>query len=400
MPATVIRNRFPYTLAGFYFFFFASLGAFLPYWGLYLKALSFKPEQIGELMAVIMVTKVVAPNIWGWIADHTGQGIRLIRLATFLAFLVFSMLIWFTNYWWIMGILVVFSFFWNAALPQFEATTMNRLGANVHHYSKIRLWGSIGFIVSVLLLAPLFERIGIEALPIVMFVLLLCIWIDTLGVSDGKVPRHGEFQQRLGGTLKQPLVIALLLTCVLAQASHGPYYAFFSIYLQEHGYTTDLIGIFWALGVVAEVIIFLFMHRWLPLFGARNLLLLAMLLTTVRWLLIASFVQHSLILFFAQVLHAASFGIFHASAIHLVHQLFPGKLQGRGQALYSSLSFGLGGAIGSLFSGYIWSDLGPAAAYYMAAVLAGVGFLIVWRGITHIPTSERAQPEKTWGDIS
>jgi PPP family 3-phenylpropionic acid transporter len=381
----VNRNSSYYPLSGFYFFFFATLGIFLPYWGLYLKSLSFNAKEIGELMAVLMATKVIAPNIWGWLADRTGARLRIIRLTTFFAALAFSLLLWVTTYRGILAILVLYSFFWNAALPQFEATTMSHLGHETHRYSIVRLWGSIGFILSVSLFAPYFDHFGIQMLPFVVLVLLVALWMDTWLVVDNGIKPAATDCLPMTGTLKQPVVIALLLTSLLVQASHGPYYAFFSIYLEDYGYTKDLIGLLWALGVVAEIVVFLFMPRWLPLFGARKLLLTAVLLTSIRWFLIATQPHHLTVLLFAQILHAASFGVFHASAIHLVHRLFPGQYQGRGQALYSSLSFGLGVALGSLMSGYVWSVLGATWAYHLGAMLAALGYLVAWWGINVEP---------------
>lgn len=368
-------------LSAFYFFFFASLGAFLPYWGLYLESLSFSPQAIGQLMAVIMVTKIVGPNLWGWIADHSGKRIHIIRLATFLAAAVYAALLWVIDYWWMMLTLALFSFFWNTALPLFEATTMNSLGRQTQRYSRIRLWGSVGFILTVTGVAPVFDVYGIRVLPVIVLLFLLFLALDTLLVKDSEIHNPAERSPRMIGALRRPEVIALLVSCLLAQASHGPYYAFFSIYLEYHAYTRTLIGLLWALGVVAEIILFLFMHRLLPHFGARNLLMTALLITVVRWLLIATQAQSLPLLLLAQIGHAASFGMLHASAIHMVHALFPGRLQGRGQALYSSLSFGLGGAIGSLLSGYVWTDIGPSWIYVMAATMAGLGYLIAWWGI-------------------
>ena len=383
-------------LSGFYFFYFASLGAFLPYWGLYLQDLSFSHQAIGEVMAVMMVTKVVAPNVWGWIADHTGKRMGIIRLAMLLSVLSFGVVLVVEGYWWMIAVVGLYSFFWNAALPQFEATTMSQLGADVYLYSRIRVWGSIGFIVSVVGLAPLFESFGIRWLPLAVLGLLVCIWLNTLLVGESEARQPHDYPLPLKGVLLRLDVIALLLACFLAQASHGPYYAFFSIYLQANGYKGETIGLLWALGVVAEVIVFLIMHRWLPRFGARNLLLIALLLTTIRWLLIAGLVGYAVALLVAQVLHAASFGLLHASAIHLIHQRFPGRLQGRGQALYASLSFGLGGAIGSLLSGYVWTTLGSHWTYYMGALFAATGFVAIWVGVSSTAKLVAEEEGQTW----
>lgn len=368
-------------LSGFYFFYFASIGAFVPYWGLYLRGEGFTPGQIGELMAIIMATKIIAPNVWGWLADRTGQRTRIIRLAALLALAAFSGVTLYAGYWWIAAVMAVFSFFWNAALPQYEALTMNRLGGRTHRYAHIRLWGSIGFIVSVALLGPLFERVDVAILPWVVLVLLAALWLSTLTVSDGPAPEAGrDVALSLRATLRRPEVFALLVACFMMQASHGPYYAFFTIYLEDNGYSRTMAGQLWALGVLAEVAVFVMMHRWLPAFGAWRLLLVAIAVTAVRWWLLAALPGVLPVMLLTQFMHAASYGLYHAAAISLVHEFFPGRLQGRGQALYSSLSFGLGGAMGSLASGYVWDGIGPHWVYVMASGLASAGFVAAWMG--------------------
>jgi MFS transporter, PPP family, 3-phenylpropionic acid transporter len=375
MPTT------PYwKLSGFYFFYFASIGAFVPYWGLYLRGEGFTPGQIGELMAIIMATKIIAPNVWGWVADATGRRTWVIRLAALLALVTFSGVTLYTGYWWIAAIMAVFSFFWNAALPQFEALTLNRLGSRTHRYAHIRLWGSIGFIASVALLGPLFERVDVGILPWIVLAMLAALWLSTLTVSEDPAAPVVQDTPSLVGTLRRPEVLGLLIACFLMQASHGPYYAFFTIYLEDNGYSRTMAGQLWALGVVAEVVVFLMMHRWLPLFGAWRLLLVAILVTAVRWWLLASMPQLLPVMLLTQVMHAASYGLYHAAAISLIHEFFPGRLQGRGQALYSSLSFGLGGAMGSLASGYVWDGIGPHWVYVMASGLAAAGLVAAWFG--------------------
>ena len=371
-------------LSGFYFFYFASLGALIPYWGLYLKSQGFSALQIGQLIAIIMATKIVAPNIWGWIADHTGRRMRIIRVASLLAAVAFTGVFISRDYWWLALVMTVFSFFWNAALPQFEAITLNHLGRDTHRYSSIRLWGSIGFIVAVAGLGVLFDYTGTGWLPSILTLLFAAIWFSSLVVPEHATSHQPLDHEPILTVLRRPTVIALLLVCFLVQASHGPYYTFYSLYLADHGYSESAIGQLWALGVLAEIGVFLRMHHWLPRFGARRLLLIATALTTLRWLLLALFVEHVSVMIFVQTLHAASFGVYHAVAIHLVHRLFVGRHQGRGQALYSSLSFGAGGAVGSLLAGYLWEGVGAQWMYAGASVTALLAGLVAWRGIREV----------------
>ncbi|HYQ72009.1 MAG TPA: MFS transporter [Gammaproteobacteria bacterium] len=368
-------------LSGFYLFYFASLGALVPFWSLYLKSLDFSVTEIGQLVAILMATKIVAPNIWGWIADHIGQRMQIVRIASLLAALSFAGVFFGNGFWWLALVTIVFSFFWNASLPQFEATTMSHLGPDTHRYSGIRLWGSIGFIVSVASLGPLLGSFGTHLLPMVLFILFMLIWLSSMTVPESAAGHLAIDQVPLRQVLRRPVVLAMLAVCFLVQASHGPYYAFFSLYLEDYGYSTTVIGQLWALGVLAEIGVFLMMPRLLPRYGPRKLLLYAVGLTALRWLLTAGFADYAAVITLAQVLHAASFGLHHAVMIYLIHALFTGTHQGRGQGLYSSISFGAGGALGSLVSGYLWHGVGPEYMYLLAAITALGGMLIVYLGI-------------------
>jgi PPP family 3-phenylpropionic acid transporter len=306
---------------------------------------------------------------------------RIVRLACLLAAVAFAGVFLWKGYWWLVLVMSVFSFFWNAALPQFEATTLTHLGKQTHRYSSIRLWGSIGFIVAVAALGFIFDRVGNQWLPVVLVVLFTSIWLSSLLVPENAAGHQSLEHTPLRAVLSRPVVLSLLAVCFLIQLSHGPYYSFYSLYMAEHGYSETAIGQLWALGVVAEIVVFLKMHTWLPRYGARNLLLLAAALTAVRWFLLAGFPDQLWLMIFSQTLHAASFGLYHAVSIHLVHQLFQGRNQGRGQALYSSLSFGAGGALGSLIAGYLWAGFGPAQMYIAAAAVAVVAVIVTWRGV-------------------
>ena len=372
-------------LSGFYFFYFASLGVFVPYWGLYLQGQGFSAQEIGELTAIFLGTRIIAPNIWGWIADHHGQRMKIVRLASITGTLIFSAILLNNSYTWIAIVMLLFSIFWNATLPQFEANTLQHLGEQSHHYSKIRLWGSIGFIIVVSILGVLFETISIEAMPIALIITMTGIFLVSLTVPESAARHLSLDHQPLRQLLKQPSVLAFFAICFLTLLSHGPYYTFYTIYLEQHGYSRTLIGQLWALGVIAEIVIFLLMHHWLPKYGIRRVLIISLILSTCRWLLIGFFPDNLPLILIAQLLHAASFGSFHAAAIAWVHQHFIGKNQARGQALYSSVGFGAGGVLGSLLSGYFWLSPGPTMTFFMAAMTTLLATLIALRWLKITP---------------
>ena len=368
-------------LSGFYFFYFASLGALAPYWGLYLKSLGFTAAAIGSMMAIIMATKIVSPNIWGWVADHTGKRMAIVRLGGLLSAIAFAGVFVSQDYWWLVGVMMVFSFFWNATLPQFEATTFSHLGEQTHRYSSVRLWGSIGFIVAVWLIGQQLDGSKISYLPMILMGLFITIWASSLIVPEEAAGHLHITGEPLRVVLKRPEVVGLLVICFLMQLGHGPYYTFYSIYMQDHGYSLSFIGFLWALGVLAEVLIFMRMHKLVPIFGLKWLLVVSLLVAAGRWVIVALFPMSMPLMVMAQIFHAASFGLYHAVAIQLIHNYFVGQNQGKGQALYSSVSFGAGGAIGSLYAGYTWEYLGTTTTFMIAAIVSLVAAYIAYKKI-------------------
>ena len=363
-------------LSGFYFFYFATLGALVPYWGLYLRSIGFNPVEIGNLIALLMISRIVAPNIWGWLADHRGQRMGVVRWAAFLSAAAFAGTFFARDFWWMALVMIVFSFFWNASLPQLEAATMNHFGGRASAYARVRLWGSIGFIGAVTGLGLVLDRADTDWLLPALLLLLLGIWLFSLSIPESEAGAAGEHLSPLFKVLLRPQVAAFLLVCLLMQASHGPYYTFYSIYLADHGYSKGLIGGLWALGVICEIGVFLLMHRMQRYAGLRSVMLISFALAALRWLMIGYFPEWLSLLVLAQVLHAFTFGAYHATAIELVHRFFTGRHQIRGQAIYGSISFGVGGALGSFYSGQTWTTWGPEATYTIAAVLALVAFAV------------------------
>jgi PPP family 3-phenylpropionic acid transporter len=369
-------------LSGFYFFYFATVGVFLPYWGLYLKGSGFNPVEIGELSAMLSGTRIIAPILWGWIADHTGKNLRIIRIATFLTAAFFAGFLFVHGYFWFAWITIGFSFFWNAALPQFEAVTLYHLKSEAHRYSRIRLWGSIGFIVAVLGVGWLLDYQPPVIIPLSITALMTLIWLVSLMTPTIQAPHHEAASVGIMQIMKRPELWAFLVVYMLLQLAHAPYYVFYSIYLKHYQYTASLTGFLWALAVFAEIVLFVYMSRVLKRFSLRAVLLTSILLSVLRWSIIAWCVDYFWLLLFAQLLHAATFGGAHVAAIHLVHLYFGDRHQGKGQALYTSLTFGLGGMLGSYFSGYYWESLGAEFVYSMAAVFCSIAFFIayIWVG--------------------
>ncbi|WP_150048414.1 MULTISPECIES: MFS transporter [Methylomonas] len=368
-------------LSGFYFFYFAALGTYLPYWGLYLKQNGFSARQIGEIISILVATKIVAPYLWGWLADKTGSCLRLIRWSSALSAVSFAGFLYTVDYYWVALVTFCYSMFWNATLPQFEAATLLHLQTEPQRYSRVRLWGSVGFIAAVLGVGGLLEFVPVHTLPAVILALLAANWLTALSIPEVVANVKHQDQGSLWQLLWRPEVLAFFLVYLLLQISHGPYYAFYSLYLQQFHYSTTWTGLLWSLGVAAEILLFVWVAGILNYLSLRRLLLISLGLTVFRWWLIAYYPSNLPWVLIAQTLHAASFGIAHVVAMQLLRHYFGARHQGKGQALYASLSFGLGGMIGSFYSGYCWERLGGGSVFVIAALAAGVGLLVAYLGV-------------------
>ncbi|PRB82136.1 MFS transporter [Pseudomonas sp. MYb185] len=369
-------------LSGFYFCYFALLGGVAPFLSLYFHHLGFSAARIGELIAIPMLMRCLAPNLWGWLGDRSGQRLLIVRLGALLTALTFSAILWRQDYLWLALIMALHSFFWHAVLPQFETITLAHLGTQSARYSQIRLWGSVGFIVTVVVLGLLLDRYSPDIYPQVMLAIMLGIFFCSLLVPPAPVvASRPELALRAGflGQLWRPGVPVFFLCVALMQLSHGPYYTFLTLHLEALGYGRVLIGAMWALGVVAEIILFMLMSRLLARFSLKQLLIGSFLLAAVRWLLLGLLADQLVLLAFAQLMHAATFGCFHVVAIHFVQRSFGERQQGQGQALYATLA-GCGGALGALYSGYSWNALGTGWTFALASLAASLAaFLLVWR---------------------
>ncbi len=373
-------ERLHWRLASFYFFYYATVGAFMPYWAPYLQARGFTPLQMGIAFALMGVTRSIVPILWGWYADHTGKRVALIRWASVAALITFMAIPFVDSILWIGGLMLAYTLFWHALLPQFEVVTINHLYKSGGDYSRVRLWGSVGFIATVLGIGAALDVTGVLWLPW----LVGGFWLG-MAASSWLVPESPVLHARdaphssIWTVLRRPEVIALLVVCLCSQLSFSPYYNFFTLFLERHGYSRSFAGVLWTIGVVAEIGVFLIVGRWIAQLGARRMMLIALGATSLRWLLTASMVDSLPVLIGVQLAHAITFGVYHSVAMHYVMRLFPPALHGRGQAVYNAAAYGIGGSIGSIGAGYLWQGVAPEAAFYAAGLVAAIGTAVAWR---------------------
>jgi len=381
-------------LAGYYFAYFAFIGAFSPYFTLYLKSLAFSAWDIGLLMSQMQLMRLFGPNLWGWLVDRYGHRLFIIRLAAVASLLGFLAFFWLDRLSGMLLAMAVLAFFWSAALPLVEMLTFDHLREERGRYSRIRLWGSVGFIVAVMATGAVLDVVPPVGVLWVCALILLGILGFALALPEAAPRAHLTIEQSIRRILRQPRVQALMAACLMMSAAHGGFYVFYSIHLDAHGYSKTEVGVLWSLGVLAEIGVFMAMHRLVWRFSLRHLLLASFAAAVLRFMLMGWGVGSLATMVFAQLLHGLTFGAFHAASIAAVNLWFPGKAQGRGQALYSSLSFGAGGLLGALISGWSWDRLGAGWTFTIGALCALFGWLLIYRWLVGDPAVDLPKREQ------
>lgn len=329
---------------------------------------------------MLQVMRIFSPNLWGWQADRTGKRIAIVRMAALMSILAYVGVFFGRQFYWLLFVMTLMSFFWSACLPLVEATTLSHLDGRIGRYGQIRSWGSVGFIVAVVALGQILDHAPIRFLLLAVFGFLIGILFFSWIIPETDRLQHEADSVPVKAILKKGEVIALFSSCLLMAAAHGPYYTFFSIYLVSHGYLKSSVGWLWALGVMCEIGVFFMMPAIMQRFSLKAILAFSLACAVLRFALIGRYVDSLLLIITAQVLHAATFGAHHAASMAAVHHFFRGKHQARGQSFYTSLAYGVGGTLGALGGGYVWEMLEPQSAFSVASLFALAGlFILLWK---------------------
>ena len=366
-------------LGAFYFFYYSIVGTFMPYWSLYLQNQGFSFNEIGLLSSIAIITRFFAPFIWGWIADKSGKRMLLVRLATWMEAVIWLLIFIIPNNFQSVALLMlIFSFFQNAILAQFEGVTLFWLGERrAELYGKVRKWGSVGFIVGVFSIGALLEIVTISMLPIMLLCIAFTAFLWSFTIHEPKhAPQAQKKLEPLLPILKRPIVWAFFSIEFVMLFAQAPFYSFYSNYLKQAGFSTTEIGFLWSVGVIAEIMMFAYATFFLKHFSWRILVSLCLLMTGIRFVLVGTFPESFLMQFLSQTLHAFSFGLFHVLAMRIIFQNFSLGQQGRGQALYSTM-WGLGVASGSILAGHYWQQFSGEWIFIFAGCITLFGFIFV-----------------------
>ena len=371
-------------LSRFYFIYYFFVGAFTPYWGLYLQSEKFSVADIGILMSLFQISRIFAPNFWGWLADHTGKRAPWIRLTAALGLVGFIAVFWAHGFIWLFLVMAALSLFTSSTLPLTESLTFAHLATTKGHYSRIRMWGSLGFIVAAVIIGFMIDWFGIKSLLWFLLGVQVVLFALSFTLPEPKIAPHEVDHFSVWQIIKQPSVIALLLGCGLMVTAHGVLYNFYSIYLSTHGYSKGTIGLLWSVGVVCEIVMFAYMPKIMVRFSLKQMMLTSLVLAVLRFSVIGLAPDYLWIIIIAQTLHAATFGSFHAASVEMITRFFKGRHQAKGQAIYNSIAYGVGGTIGGIAGGYAMQYWGGQKAFMLAALFPLVGIAVIAWGLKSV----------------
>ena len=357
----------------FFFAYYGYVGVFSPYASLYFADRGLSATQIGILMSLMQVMRIFGPNVWGWVADQSRRRVLVLRLTSVAAALTFCGMFVGQSFMFFFALMVTVNLFTSAQGPISEALMLSSMRGDLTHYGRVRLWGSVGFIVLVTLSGYALDWQGIELMPWIALLMLVMVTSVTFSLHEEPATQHAQPTNSVRELLSRKSVLSFFASTFLMIAAHSSLYVYYSLYLSDMGYSKSVIGLMWSLGVIAEILFFFYQAPLFRRFGVRKLMLLSLAIAVVRFLMIGWGAQSLAILLVAQVLHAATFGVHHSASVATLQRWFAGPLQARGQALYISISYGLGGTVGGLLLSACWDTFGARWVYVLAAIMSLLG---------------------------
>jgi PPP family 3-phenylpropionic acid transporter len=357
--------------------YFGFVGLFSPYSPLWLSHLGYSTLAIGAFASLQSWTRIVSPYGWGWLADHGGRRVALLRAAALISTLAAGGL-WFAGAAgvWPLALTMALLFLANGAVtPIAETLLLKHLhdgtGLDVRRYGRVRLWGSIGFLASVLVFGVVLQRIGIGALPLLCLLLMALLTVAAWRLPPQAAQAPGERRRAaVWPVLRRPAVLWFFAGLMLTVLAHSSLYAFFSLYLVELGYSKSWVGLLWAASVAAEIVFFAFAGRFFGRWDMHRWLVGAALASALRFALTAAFGSVLALLVLAQLLHALTFAAQHMACTSVIARHFPDELRARGSALYSVLGYGVPGVAGGLAGGLLSETFGLVSVFWVAVGVA------------------------------
>jgi PPP family 3-phenylpropionic acid transporter len=369
------KNSFKLVIGSQYFLYFGVMGVFLPYFNLYCYHLKFSGFQIGVLSGIRSIALVLFPLVWAGLADRFHIRRPIYIFCSFISSAIWAFYLYTTDFWAMLLITVFYGIFYAPIISFLEAFTMDVLGTEKKSYGKMRGWGTIAFIMTVLLLGKVIDIYSIEIIIILIFFGSMAQALISIKIPDIQIKKQTSFSSNAKVLLKRP-VIVFLFCAFLMLVSHGTYYGFYSIHLENLGYGKTFIGISWALASIAEIIVMIKSDIIFKRFSTDNVLFFSFMVAALRWMGL-SFTTSPVIILFLQILHAVTYGTFHVSSILYIDSLTPDEGKTLGQAVNNAVTYGLGLMVGFFINGYLFETLGTFTLFMISSFIALGGGLLL-----------------------
>ena len=373
-----MRTALTVRYSAFYGGFFFTAGILMPFWPLWLENRGLGAVQIGIILALGSWVRVLTNPIVAQVADRSGRAKTVLVIFAGLNVLAFAGFIPAHGFWWILAISLLAAISFPAMIPIGESQVMSAVLRYKLDYGRVRLWGSITFIVATLGAGRLLTGRDPDLILLLVLAALAATFVTALlfprqSGETSKTERGG-----IATLLRQPRFVLFVATASLLQASHAVYNGFSTLHWRAAGISETAIGVLWAEGVVAEILLFSVSGFFVARLGPMALLMLAGISGVARWTVLAQTTDMTSLVA-VQVLHAITFGAVHLGAMHFVARNAPPGLSATAQGLYASAS-GLAMGLAMIGAGSLFANFGGKAFFAMAIVSAiGTGLAaLLW----------------------
>lgn len=362
----------------FYFFFCALIGVMMPYISVYYKSIGLSASEIGRLMSTFTLSGILIPHFWGWLTAKIGLPKRILQFAILGCFIAVIPFNWNDQFETLWLLTCTMALFYSALIPMTDSLAVRSIRNLDVPYTRLRVGGSIGYVVAVAGGGFLIGQFGIAIVIPTMCVCLALAVVTSFFLKEQayEVSTQKESISFLS-LVKTPESMLFFVLAFLAFMSHAPFNVFFAVHLSNLGYSGEHIGLLMALGVVIEIVLFLFFGNTIKHFHVVHIITLCFICGIVRWFLVGWFASNVWVLVFTQLLHCITFALFHMVSIEQIRRLFPERFAGQGQAMYSAFAIGLGGGIGMVMTGYLWEWAGGEWAFTAASLTSALALLIL-----------------------
>lgn len=360
----------------------AIIGVHMPYLPVWLDWAGLSPSEIALLGSVPLFVRVLATPLAGFYADRWGRPALMVLILSWATFLAFVLLAQGRSFVFLLVATIVFACVWTPVLPLCETVSMGVVRRFGLDYGRMRLWGSVTFIITNVLGGWALERLG--APSIVWMIGALCLLsalaahMLTASDASASVAQVGMVAPRIslsdvGSLARQRSFLFFLLATGAVQSAHAVFYVFGILHWRANGISAEWAGALWAVSILFEVLLFAYSRAVLRWIGPVQLIALGCAAAIVRWVLMG--LDPSLLaLVPLQMAHALTYGASHLGAVHFLARTIPDHQLGTAQAIHAAVAGGIANGLVILSVGPLYESFG-GRAYWAMALVALIGLL-------------------------